>query len=140
MQGSSRPWWEQIWGSFADDPGFLEAMQYGREYRRAQRDRQARISSGKGRGKKLVFQEMTSAQVRRSSGMNAISLEERVAKLENEVAKLKAQRDVKATGDPWLDIVWGAFADNPAALKEAARIGREWRESFRPKPRKTQKK
>ncbi len=28
-----RPWWEQITGTFADDPAFLEAMRLGRDYR-----------------------------------------------------------------------------------------------------------
>ena len=34
---ASKPWWEQIWGSFAGDPAFQEAMQLGRQYREAQR-------------------------------------------------------------------------------------------------------
>ena len=34
---SSKPWWEQIWGSFAGDPAFHEAMRLGRQYREAQR-------------------------------------------------------------------------------------------------------
>jgi hypothetical protein len=28
-----RPWWEQIVGTFADNPAYDEAMQLGREYR-----------------------------------------------------------------------------------------------------------
>ena len=31
------PWWEQVWGSFRDDPDYEEAMRLGREYRQAQR-------------------------------------------------------------------------------------------------------
>ncbi len=31
------PWWEKIYGSFAGDPLFEEAMRYGREYRESLR-------------------------------------------------------------------------------------------------------
>jgi hypothetical protein len=34
---SKEPWWHQIWGSFADDPAFQEAMHLGRQYRESQR-------------------------------------------------------------------------------------------------------
>jgi hypothetical protein len=34
-----RPWWEQIWGTFANDPAFEEAMRLGREYRESLRPR-----------------------------------------------------------------------------------------------------
>ena len=30
---SSKPWWEQIAGTFADNPAHDEAMRLGREYR-----------------------------------------------------------------------------------------------------------
>jgi len=30
---SSKPWWEQIVGTFADNPAYDEAMNLGREYR-----------------------------------------------------------------------------------------------------------
>jgi hypothetical protein len=33
---SSVPWWEEIRGSFKDDPIYLEAMQLGREWRESQ--------------------------------------------------------------------------------------------------------
>jgi hypothetical protein len=29
----TRPWWEQIWGHFANDEAFEEAMRLGRKYR-----------------------------------------------------------------------------------------------------------
>ena len=29
----ARPWWQEIYGTFADDPLYEEAMQAGREYR-----------------------------------------------------------------------------------------------------------
>ena len=32
-----RPWWEQIWGTFANDPSFEEAMRLGRKYRESLR-------------------------------------------------------------------------------------------------------
>ncbi|HMS39327.1 MAG TPA: hypothetical protein PKE69_03820 [Pyrinomonadaceae bacterium] len=31
------PWWEQIAGTFADDPAYDEAMRLGREYRESQK-------------------------------------------------------------------------------------------------------
>jgi hypothetical protein len=30
---SSKPWWEQIIGAFADNPAYDQAMQLGHEYR-----------------------------------------------------------------------------------------------------------
>ena len=36
---SKEPWWHQIWGSFADDPAFHEAMRLGRQYRESQSPR-----------------------------------------------------------------------------------------------------
>jgi hypothetical protein len=35
---TKEPWWEQIAGTFADDPIYDEAMRLGREYRLAQRE------------------------------------------------------------------------------------------------------
>jgi len=34
---TNKDWLLKIWGSFADDPAFEEAMKYGREWREAQR-------------------------------------------------------------------------------------------------------
>jgi hypothetical protein len=38
IEKSERPWWEQIAGTFADDPIYEEAMRLGREYRLSQRE------------------------------------------------------------------------------------------------------
>lgn len=34
---SARPWWQEIYGTFADDPLYEEAMRAGREYRESLR-------------------------------------------------------------------------------------------------------
>jgi hypothetical protein len=33
--GVTKPWWEEIVGTFADNPDYEEAMRLGREYRRS---------------------------------------------------------------------------------------------------------
>ncbi len=72
--------------------------------------------------------------------MSAIPIEKRVAALEAEVARLKEKIEKGANpNQDWLDKVWGAFADDPT-FEEATRLGREWRESFRPKPAKKKKR
>jgi hypothetical protein len=59
----------------------------------------------------------------------------RVATLEAEVTQLKRQIEaVTLPAKPWWEHVVGAFADDPA-FEEAMRLGREYRESLRPKPR-----
>jgi Protein of unknown function (DUF1192) len=66
-------------------------------------------------------------------------LADRVAALEAEVARLKAKVEAPdRSGEDWLDKVSGVFADDPDYL-EIVRLGRKWRESFRPKRRKRQK-
>ena len=68
-------------------------------------------------------------------------LESRVTTLESEVAQLKVQTDLNgsSSGD-WVDQIYGLFADYPD-FDEVVRLGREYRESLRPKPlkRKTSK-
>jgi hypothetical protein len=67
-------------------------------------------------------------------------LELRVAKLEQAFARLQAERDeVGGPRQPWWEIISGTFANDPA-FEEAMRLGREWRESFRPKTRKRRAK
>jgi hypothetical protein len=64
-----------------------------------------------------------------------IKLEARVAVLEAKVEQL--QRKLKASdpnAKPWWEDVVGAFADDPA-FEKAMRLGREYRESLRPRPR-----
>lgn len=60
-------------------------------------------------------------------------IELRLATLEEKVARLEQQ--ATATSEPkkhWIDDVVGAFADDPD-FWEAMRLGREYRESLRPK-------
>jgi hypothetical protein len=67
------------------------------------------------------------------------NLAERVTALEAEVARLKAK--VEGTGGkavPWWEKIAGAFANDPM-FEEAMRLGREYRESLRPKPRQRRK-
>ena len=67
-------------------------------------------------------------------------IEHRVAVLEAEVARLKEQlaKVAPPQGD-WLDEIYGAFENDPI-YEEAMRLGREYRESLRPKPRSKQSK
>jgi hypothetical protein len=68
--------------------------------------------------------------------MTKAKLADRVAALEREVARLAMKLEhADKKDDPWKTDVFGAFAGDPDFL-EAMRLGREWRESFRPKPRK----
>ena len=73
--------------------------------------------------------------------MDSNILEQRVAALETEVTRLKALLEEKKAPEPvgWRRII-GSFADDPVAFEEAMRLGREWRESFRPKTRSPKKK
>jgi hypothetical protein len=72
--------------------------------------------------------------------MASMPLEARVAALEKEVARLRAKVEGEdQTAPDWLDRVWGSFANDPI-YEQAMRLGREWRESFRPKPRKPKKR
>ena len=68
--------------------------------------------------------------------MNTMKLEDRVTALEAEVARLKKKLDKDSR--PWTEKIAGAFANDPA-FEEAMRLGREYRESLRPKPKKRRK-
>jgi hypothetical protein len=66
-------------------------------------------------------------------GMASLSLEERVAMLEAEVARLKEERaSVIRPTRPWWEEIRGTFKDDPHYV-EAMRLGRKYRESLRPK-------
>jgi hypothetical protein len=68
------------------------------------------------------------------------SLRQRVTALEAEVAALKSKiQGACQIKKDWLDVISGSSANDPI-YEEAMRLGREWRESFRPKPRKRRKK
>ncbi|HZT41959.1 MAG TPA: hypothetical protein VFA07_07205 [Chthonomonadaceae bacterium] len=63
--------------------------------------------------------------------MAMLTLEERVAALESEVARLKQERANEARPKkPWWEEIRGTFKDDPAYQK-AMRLGREYRESLR---------
>jgi hypothetical protein len=65
--------------------------------------------------------------------MAKLSLEERVAALEAEVAPLKQERENAAQAQkPWWEEIRGTFRNDPI-YAAAMRLGREYRESLRPK-------
>jgi hypothetical protein len=71
--------------------------------------------------------------------MPDISIAERVARLEQEVARLRNQVQLSdEQGLFWLDQISGAFKDEPAFL-DAMKLGRKYRESLRPKPQRRKK-
>ena len=66
--------------------------------------------------------------------MSMPSTEERLTTLEKEMAQIKQQlatEKPQTTQHPW-DKVFGSFA-NSEGFEEAIRLGREYRESLRPK-------
>ncbi len=70
--------------------------------------------------------------------MTMMKLKDRVAVLEAEVANLKEMVSNPKSKKPWWKEIAGAFRGDPAFL-EAMRLGREYRESLRPKPKKSRK-
>jgi hypothetical protein len=72
--------------------------------------------------------------------MTKVQLERRIHALEAQVAWLKAKLE-EAVGPqvPWWQKIMGSFENDPE-FDEAMRLGREWRESFRPKTRSPKKK
>lgn len=68
--------------------------------------------------------------------MTARKLEARVAAMERELAELTVRVDrLSAPKHDWVEQIWGTFRDAPL-YQEAMRLGRQYRESLRPKPRK----
>jgi hypothetical protein len=67
-------------------------------------------------------------------------LEQRVKALEAEVAELKKTLQGQGRPDPtWWKGMIGAFADDPN-FEEAMRLGKKWRDSFRPRTAKRSRK
>jgi hypothetical protein len=65
--------------------------------------------------------------------MSAVSLEERVAAVETELARLKErlEQESQVPVTPWWKRVVGVYRDDPE-FEAAMRLGREYRESLRP--------
>lgn len=61
--------------------------------------------------------------------MSILELEQRLARLEAEVERLKQERsDTEKLKQPWWEQIRGGFKNDPAYI-EAMRLGREWRTS-----------
>jgi hypothetical protein len=71
-------------------------------------------------------------------GSSSSLLEQRVANLEAEVATLKRRLDTLDRTPPWWEQIAGTFENDPVYDK-AMQLGREYRQSLRPKaaPRRT---
>jgi hypothetical protein len=67
--------------------------------------------------------------------MTKAQREQRIRALQEQVARLKAMAEAIQGPQEWHKLI-GSHADAPEAFEEAMRLGREWRESFRPKPRR----
>jgi hypothetical protein len=67
-------------------------------------------------------------------------MEQRMKALEGEIAEIRARlNDTGTPGVDWLDKIWGSFKDDPV-YEEAMRLGREYREAQRPKPRRRRRR
>jgi hypothetical protein len=67
--------------------------------------------------------------------MTKAQREQRIKALQEKVAHLKAMAEAIQGPQEWHKLI-GSHADDPETFEEATRLGREWRESFRPKPRR----
>jgi hypothetical protein len=65
-------------------------------------------------------------------------MESRIAALEAEVARLK-QKMEKDSAKPWWQQIVGSFANDPH-YEEAMRLGRDYRESLRPRVKTSRRK
>lgn len=70
--------------------------------------------------------------------MSAASVENRLAALEAEVARIKEQIANKPKKD-WVEVIWGSFANDPI-YEEAMKLGRAYREGQRQQPKKRKKR
>ncbi len=92
------------------------------------------------RGRKLVSFARKKPQMPTTNPRDGTAeVARRVAKLEAEVAKLKARLDAIEKAPKWWERIVGTFRDDPA-YEEAMRLGRQYRESQRPKRKKRSKK
>jgi hypothetical protein len=64
--------------------------------------------------------------------MPSARLEQRVAALEMEVAKLKSKLEERETRLPWWEQIAGTFQNDPI-YDHAMRLGQQYRQSLRPK-------
>jgi hypothetical protein len=65
--------------------------------------------------------------------MASARLEQRVAALETEVARLKRKLEAQETIRPWWEQIAGTFENDPL-YERAMRLGQHYRQSLRPKP------
>jgi len=67
--------------------------------------------------------------------MPSTSLEDRLSAVEAELERLKERLDSSPDREvPWWETIFGTFRDNEE-YEQAMRLGREYRESLRPKGR-----
>jgi hypothetical protein len=73
--------------------------------------------------------------------MSTAEIEKRLTALEREIAHLKADHRQTSKAHPidTLEKIHGTFEDDEA-FRQAARLGRKWRESHRPSLRKSKAK
>lgn len=61
------------------------------------------------------------------------TIEERVDQIERTVALMQATLGAAVASDRWWDTIADVYENDPL-FEEAVRLGREWRDSFRPAP------
>ena len=70
----------------------------------------------------------------------SVNLEQRVAALEQKIARLQRRQESRASSDrAWLDDLYGKFSGDPI-FEKAMKLGRKYRQSLRPRARKTKPK
>jgi hypothetical protein len=68
--------------------------------------------------------------------MTIAEIEKRLTALEQEIAELRQERNAKPHPAQVLKRIHGTF-ENDAAFQEATRLGKRWRASQDPKPRRS---